>query len=1109
MQKTTAKAPPAPATSSAPPVKEIPATDQDTVGNAAVAQGLVASGGGGDGAAAPAAPAETTYSVTLAGRTLQVTAGDTPSAVQLSGFGGSFGLLQVESLTATVSRGAGGPVGSVTGTATLLGSVECAVSGRFSGTSLTLDVVARSATPVWPGLDLASASLHIGPDGVRGSGTGNLTVPGLVGAIPLSWVQGALQAATSVVVDLPWLGSVTLAGVVSGLDFDLSAGLAALSGLHVEHAGVTLTAGQLSLVGGELTGDLSGTFADDTGLLSGSVSLAVRGTDVRVSGDVTVVADELSGPVSGVIAGSSSGEALAITLQGLQLSTAHGAVQGSVDVAWSESTGLVLSPVHVVGTLPGADGSEVTFADLTWVPGQGLSGTATLPLELLGMDWVSAPIVQGIGGELTAVLQQGELVAGQGTVRVQLAVGTVEVQASALTDAGVEASLTAIVSDLGSAVHLSQPLRIQGSHSGGQTTFEASGVAFAVALPAPGVTLRGTLAETVFDTQGLAGGADLELLFGPLGLATAHAEIRDTEIASAHFEFTEPTLRYPPDAPVLTGTFDGDISWDQGQFSGELSGLATVAGLDEEAGAGGLAFSATALPDGTLQGSFEGANISTPLLVIDRFFLGLDGTNLTSDIQVSVRDDLPFVLTGGVSASWGSAGFSVSGGFDISTPEGKYPSADGHVDVGWEAGRGLVAGGGASMVLDADESATLDASVNYSDGRLVVAAKAGAVALAEEPVVDLAMAFGGANPLKKAFDGDFVLPILGIPYLHGVAASFGLRAGQMSVSGALSGVDLDASLKPWDLLSDQSPQVSMQGTFLRSDLAMGLGLGLKADIIATVYGVSIGVKASANLQAELAIDTPTIGSNLAWSPTGELLGDLYANLPMKFRILPFLKFGAVAGISKLTVPIPGLGVTEKGAGFDVAMLPDLDLRFDWPSLLGKAGSPTPELDGALGRDPNIDGLKKGVLDGNPRLKDIVEFMILAADFMGEVVGSFDAWNQGNTEFWSSLLAGDSLETTQRRSHAVERMCGENLQYQQEIRRHHQNILALLGGGAARVDRAKYGAELGELHSNLSGIISNMTLLENGYGVDSDAGVKASYGAALSAVIKRQNLLLGL
>ncbi|MBW2256014.1 MAG: hypothetical protein JRI25_15635, partial [Deltaproteobacteria bacterium] len=349
------------------------------------------------------------------------------------------------------------------------------------------------------------------------------------------------------------------------------------------------------------------------------------------------------------------------------------------------------------------------------------------------------------------------------------------------------------------------------------------------------------------------------------------------------------------------------------------------------------------------------------------------------------------------------------------------------------------------------------------------------------------------------------LPVVGIPYLHGVVGEFGLNLGKAGPTGRISGFYLSASVPEYDLLGDKAPQIEASGGFKNTDFGLALGMGLYLQIIATVYGISIGVKGDVGLQAVLAVKDPSFSSDMTWDEDQDLTGMLDINVPMEFRIEPTAAWGVVAGISKLTVGIPGTGDKWRGEPFLAEALDPLEFSFPWEALMGTMSSETADLD-HLGDGPNIQAIKAGATDNNPKLAEMIEFIIMATDCLGEAVGELDAFLEGTTEFWATA-ASEGIEAAQRNQHWVERMMNENIQHDKNIRTYHTNLQVLLSMGPSRVDKKEYTRWLELLHKELVSARVNMDTLNGKFMVELDPKKYEDYKKAETAVIKRQKLLI--
>jgi len=481
----------------------------------------------------------------------------------------------------------------------------------------------------------------------------------------------------------------------------------------------------------------------------------------------------------------------------------------------------------------------------------------------------------------------------------------------------------------------------------------------------------------------------------------------------------------------------------------------------------------------------------------------IEGGNLSSDLRLSVRDDLPVDLVGGIDGRFTDEGLYLSGGLELQPRDDANPSLRGRLQIGYEPESGLRAEGDASIVLDSDLDARAGARFRYQDGSLMVQAEASAMTVANDPVVDFQAAFGGKGVFESALDQQLSLPIFGVPYLNGAVAELELKANQVSVGGRLAGLHLQARLAPWDVLADEPPDIHVQGGFDDSDLALGMGLGMHMRLLGTVYGLSAGIKASANLQSELAVVEPEVRARLSWASEGGLGGLVTAHLPLQTRLTPSAVFRVVAGVSKYTLGVPGTKATWKGAPVDVELMKPLDMVFPVGSLKDPAGSPTADLD-HLDDAGALDALKMAVMDSNPELGRVIQYVIMATDIIGDVVGDVEAWASAEQAWFRAQAEGREDEAWSD-AHRVRSMMTANMTHQAEIQRHLGNLQALLGGGVERADPDRYRAELGGMVEDLVAIVTNLQTLQ-AMDVDVDSEQLQKYQAAQRAVVKRMERL---
>ena len=230
-------------------------------------------------------------------------------------------------------------------------------------------------------------------------------------------------------------------------------------------------------------------------------------------------------------------------------------------------------------------------------------------------------------------------------------------------------------------------------------------------------------------------------------------------------------------------------------------------------------------------------------------------------------------------------------------------------------------------------------------------------------------------------------------------------------------------------------------------------------------------------------------------------------VPLRFSMIPSAKFQApLAGFGKWYTGIPGMKETWVGNEQILKVFEPFEASLPIKAMLGESTSSTDDL--GL-EDPDHAAMKDAVLSDNPKLKDVVEFLLMAADVFGDMNNEATQHIDHGTEFWSNILTGESLETAQANAHESSRLLVQNSQYSIAIATQHANIKALLGGGMENADPAKLLASYQELHNNLQNLLTNMAYGAGRFGHDFDKDMYLRYDHARKAASKRMQLLMGL
>ncbi|MBK9035441.1 MAG: DUF4157 domain-containing protein [Myxococcales bacterium] len=146
------------------------------------------------------------------------------------------------------------------------------------------------------------------------------------------------------------------------------------------------------------------------------------------------------------------------------------------------------------------------------------------------------------------------------------------------------------------------------SYAGGKTKLLCPSAKYQRKLGA--VDLTGTLLNLSYDVDKgtFSGTGQLDADLGMFGKATATATLENNDIKQASFSYDSPELKYPKDKPAITGAVGGTIKYNNGKFSGDIRGAATlnIPGLQKLAKDGvGLAVDAHIGEDGSYSGTIK------------------------------------------------------------------------------------------------------------------------------------------------------------------------------------------------------------------------------------------------------------------------------------------------------------------------------------------------------------------------------------------------------------------------------------------------------------------------------------------------------------------------
>ena len=124
------------------------------------------------------------------------------------------------------------------------------------------------------------------------------------------------------------------------------------------------------------------------------------------------------------------------------------------------------------------------------------------------------------------------------------------------------------------------------------------------------LTGTGTDLEYNITTEQFKGDLELDADLGAFGKAKGKAKIERNKLTKGSLSYDSPELKYPPKAaePAITGTVGGTLTFNDGKFSGNITGTANLnaKGLKKLAPEGvGLAVDVNVEHDGTYSGSIK------------------------------------------------------------------------------------------------------------------------------------------------------------------------------------------------------------------------------------------------------------------------------------------------------------------------------------------------------------------------------------------------------------------------------------------------------------------------------------------------------------------------
>jgi len=921
-----------------------------------------------------------------------------------------------------------------------------------------------------------------GLDSVTGSGTGTVTLADGLGGASASILFGADGVASATARQVP----VNIDGVVAGtvdLDWNNGSGLAiAASKVDVVTPwGATATIEDLALAKGRLRGTAAVPLAGIPG--------------IEFGGDSTIDLAVGKGAVSGKVG------PLEWT------SSINPALSGSVDLAYSSGKGLSGKASGTVAHSGGA--TTLAFPKLQWEAGRGLTGEAKLTSKDIGIDWTAAPFVTSLDGDATVLFERGGLVAGSSQLVATCTFGTVGIRVTDIGTAGIAADLEVVVNDLGPSVELSEPLKLKGRYADGQTSVEANGIGFKVVTSGEEMTLSGILGDTRIDRDGLFTAVDLELWTGPVGVAKAAGVVDQSKLAKADFTFTTPVFRYPVDSPVIEGSLTkSTLSYEQGGFAGGVAGDAVLSMVGAGAEEGTLGFDVSANAGGGLDVLVEGADIKTSLLTVERFHLLVQDGQISADIQASASEDLPFTAEGAVTGGWDATGMFLTGGFKIGSKPGETPDLDGEISVGYDSSKGLWASGEGSAVLDKERNFVVQAAMVYTDGSLWVSAAARGMWESKKPLVDLSVVMG---PKVKALTGKVEFPVSGVPYIHGFSASLQTNAG-LHVGTELSGVSVDAGMPAWDVLGDKPPKIDVGVQWRGRPLELGIGLQIKGRLLGHFVGATIGVEVGAKAGFDLTSKDPSVRAVGSWDEEGDIVGKLFADLPMVLQMAPEGWFKIVAGLSKWAVGVPTTKETWKP---EPIILKELDpLHFEWnlEDMLGEGAGDKGGIYGlgkltqAKGLDKRRDPLIKGMIDHNPKLKKVVDSILGAVEVFDYALEEGEVFTEWTSEFDARILGGESIESAQRNANFLEKLIREQKHIMRSIPQLSTNIKVMGQVAAHTGDLKPLRKAVAAMHRSLNDFLENCKMLEGMYGQPIDKVREAVIRSSKSQVWAHLNEL---
>ncbi|HWO22612.1 MAG TPA: DUF4157 domain-containing protein [Kofleriaceae bacterium] len=412
------------------------------------------------------------------------------------------------------------------------------------------------------------------------------------------------------------------------------------------------------------------------------------------------------------------------------------------------------------------------------------------------------------------------------------------------------------------------------------------------------VTVSGSVYNLVYgvDDGQFSGSANLDADLGMFGKAKAEATLEGSKLKSASFSYDSPELKYPPESkgnPAFKGTVSGTLTYNEGKFSGAITGKANlnIPMLKQAAGEEGVGLDVDAHvnADGSYGGTIK---TSTPLSFGKHLQVPSVSCTIKDNGSVEGAFELKVVKIKYLKEA--SLKCKVTkGGIEIDDAKIEVPfGAEGKdkfwgmVSVGYNTKTGLQIGGKLNYEIKKGMVAT--GELKYSTKTHEVSLK---MTVSEITLFD-------SKVKKTLFEAEKKIPIISV-YALGIYIDIGFKLGfDFNFKlGLKPTVDFDGlSLETFEF-KKIAAQLELLGEIsakLTGEPRLGLGIfALHPSILRGGGGIKVPIVGEAKIK-------PTGKLSVSYSPEGKVEGDAKVGMNMTFGITgsvkPYADFSVLDGL---------------------------------------------------------------------------------------------------------------------------------------------------------------------------------------------------------------------